>query len=349
MRNNVVRFVLLVIAIAFAGCSGSAGQSLAPIGVQSNRSHAEAQLFSFLHRMKRAPSRRDRRASWMAPAAKSQTLLYVSDGGADAVLIYSYHAGKVVGKLTHLQDPAGVCSDPTGNVWVVNSASLTILQYAHGATKSKATLDDSGSANPLGCSVDPRTGNLAVTNLGTASGGGNLAIYTSAQGSATTYTDPDLMYVYFCGYDLSGNLFVDGLDGTYHFVLAELPSGGATLQTISLGGNVGFPGGVAWDGKYVAIGDQYYQSKHAAAIFQYSVSGSAGTLEGKTVLSGTCDALQFAIPKDGGKRDQQRNTVVVPDACSNSAAFYDYPAGGSPGITFSGFQYPVAAAVSFPK
>ncbi|MGA7201282.1 MAG: hypothetical protein WBX26_05585 [Candidatus Cybelea sp.] len=339
-----MRFVLLAIAITFAGCSVPAGQSPAPF-VQSSRSQAQAQLFSFLHRMKRAPSRRDRRASWMAPAAKSQTLLYVSDGGADEVLIYSYHAGKMVGKLTHLQDPAGVCSDPTGNVWVVNSASLTILQYAHGATKSKATLDDSGSANPLGCSVDPRTGDLAVTNLGTASGGGNLAIYTAAQGSATTYTDPDLMYVYFCGYDDRGNLFVDGLDGTYQFVLAELPSGGETLQTIGLSGSVGFPGGVAWDGKYIAIGDQYYQNKHTAAIFQYSVSGSAGTLVGTTVLSATCDALQFAIPKDG----QQRTTVVVPDACLNSAAFYDYPAGGSPSITFSGFEYPVAAAVSFPK
>ena len=336
-------------ALALVGCSVPAGPTAVPNFAQSSPTQARALLFSFLNRMKRTPIGGAGHGSWMAPEAKAKNLLYLSDGGADEVLTYSYPAGKKVGTITNLQDPAGVCSDPKGDVWVVNSASFKITQYAHGGTKPQATLSDSGSENPLGCSVDPTTGNLAVTNLGTASGGGNLSIYAGAKGSAKKYTDSDLMYFYFCGYDDQENLFVDGLDKTYHFVLAELPSAGATLQTISLSANVGFPGGIAWDGAYVAIGDQYYQTQHKAAIFQYSISGSAGTLEGTTTLPDSCDALQFAISSGGSKKEQQGNTVIVPDACSNSAAFYDYPAGGGPSVTLSGFQYPVAAALSLVK
>jgi hypothetical protein len=328
--------VLGFAVLALAGCSVPTVQSVVPSVAQSSPSSGQTLLLSFLQRMNRTAIRRDRRPSWMAREAKAQNLLYVSDGGFDEVLIYSYPAGKMVGTLTNLQDPAGVCSDSAGDVWIVNSVSLKIAEYAHGAKKAKATLSDA-AANPLGCSVDPTTGNLAVTNLGMASGGGGLSIYTGAKGSPKKYTDSGLMYVYFCGYDNQGDLFVDGQDSAYHFVLDELPSGSGTLQTISLSGSIAFPGGVAWDGSYVVIGDQYYQSKHKAAIFQYTVAGSAGTLEGTTTLSDTCDALQFAI---------SGNTVVVPDACSNSAAFYDYPAGGSPSASLSGFQYPVAAAIS---
>jgi hypothetical protein len=283
----------------------------------------------------------------MAPEAQAQNLLYVSVGGADEVLVYSYPAGKKVGALTNLHDPAGTCSDAGGDVWIVNSASFDIVEYAHGGKKVKATLSDSGGANPLGCSVDPTTGNLAVTNLGAAGGGGNLSIYTGAKGSAKKYTDSDLTYVYFCGYDDQGNLFVDGLDNAFNFVLAELPGRGGKLQTVSLSSAVGFPGGVAWDGAYVAIGDQLYEGKHKSAVYQFSVTGSAATLEGTTPLIRSCDVLQFAISGEGSpKEDKQGNTAVAPDDCRNNAAFYHYPAGGSPTKTLSGLQYPVAVAIS---
>ncbi|MGA2759092.1 MAG: hypothetical protein ABSF08_02070 [Candidatus Cybelea sp.] len=320
-----------------AGCA----VPTAPAGPQSSipddRPSGQSLFLSFLHRMERQPIHPDRRASWMAPTLKKQNLLYLSDGGADEVRIYTYPGGKKAGALTKLQDPAGLCSDAAGDVWVVDSASFTIAEYAHGGTKPEATLSDAGSENPLGCSVDPTTGDLAVANVGTASGGGSLSIYTGAKGTPKKFQDSDLTYFYFCGYDDEGNLFVDGLNNSYGFVLAELPNGSGKLQTINLNGAVAFPGGVQWDGSYVAIGDQYYQGKHTSAIYQVSVSGSAGTVQGTTTLTDTCDVLQFAIAS---------NTVVAPDDCSTSARYYGYPAGGSPTKTVSGLTYPVAAAVS---
>ncbi|HLY01241.1 MAG TPA: hypothetical protein VKR56_01950, partial [Candidatus Cybelea sp.] len=270
-----------------------------------------------------------------------------SDSGANEVLTYSYSGGNLVGKLTHLKNPTGVCSDAHGNVWVVNAESFKIVEYAHGGKKAKATLTDSGTINPFGCSVDPTTGNLAVANLGNDKVGGSLVVYAGAQGSGKSYTASSLTHAYFCGYDDSGNLFVDGLDSNSEFVFLELPSGGSTLQTVSLGGTVNFPGGIAWDGEYLAIGDQEYSGKHSSAIDQVTISGSAGTIEGTTPLTGSCDALQFAISSGGSPRkDGQGNTAIVPDACLNNAAFYDYPAGGSPTNTITGLTYPVAAAVS---
>jgi hypothetical protein len=339
LRGRRCALVFGAVIAVLAGCAVPSGQT-PQSSIQNNRSSAQSLFLAFLDRMKEAPTRPDRRASWMAPEAKKQRLLYLSDGGADEVLIYSYPAGKKVGALTQLRDPAGVCSDAAGDVWVVNSASFTIVEYAHGATKSEATLSDAGASNPLGCSVDPTTGNLAVTNLGASTGGGDLAIYTGAKGSAKKYQDSDLTYPYFCGYDDQGNLFVDGLNSSYGFVFAELPSGSGKLQTIGLNGTVDFPGGVQWDGSYVAIGDQYYQGKHTSAIDQVSVSGSAGTVEGTTTLTSSCNVLQFAIAG---------STVVAPDVCSSDARYYHYPAGGSSTKTLTGLTYPVAAAVSLPQ
>jgi hypothetical protein len=337
LHRRLCAFALGASVTLLAGCAVPSAQVGPQSSLQNSRPGAQALFLAFLHRMERAPIHRDRRASWMAPESKNQNLLYLSDGGAGEVRVYSYPAGKKAGALTRVQDPAGVCSDAAGDVWVVNSASFTIAEYAHGATKSEATLSDAGSANPLGCSVDPTTGNLAVTNLGTAGAGGNLSIYTGAKGSAHKFQNSDLMYFYFCAYDDQGNLFVDGLSSSYGFVLAELPSGSGKLQTISLNGTIDFPGGVAWDGSYVAVGDQSYQGMHTSAIYQVSVSGSAGTIEGTTTLTDTCDVLQFAI---------QTETVVAPDDCFSSAGYYAYPAGGSPTKTVSGLTYPVAAAFS---
>jgi hypothetical protein len=337
LPRRLCAFAFGASATLLAGCAVPSAQIGPQSSIKNSRPGAQALLLAFLHRMERAPIHHDRRVSWMTPEAKKQSLLYLSDGGADEVRVYSYPGGKRAGALTQVQDPAGVCSDAAGDVWVVNSASFTIAEYAHGATKSEATLSDVGAGNPLGCSVDPTTGNLAVTNLGSAGIGGNLSIYTGAKGSAKKFQDSDLTYFYFCAYDDGGNLFVDGLNSSYGFVLAELPAGSGKLQAISLNGTIDFPGGVAWDGSYVAVGDQYYQGEHTSAIYQLSVSGSAGTVEGTTTLTGTCDVLQFAIAT---------KTVVAPDDCSSSAGYYNYPAGGSPTKTVSGLTYPVAATVS---
>ncbi|HEY1884054.1 MAG TPA: hypothetical protein VGG51_13545 [Candidatus Cybelea sp.] len=258
-------------------------------------------------------------------------LLYVTDGGNGNVLMYGYPTLKPLGAISNTGDTQGVCSDPQGNVWVVPSVFPKITEYPHGLVKPKATLSDAGAEYPLACSVDPTTGNLAMTNLGSPSGGGNVFIWTGAKGTANKIADSAMSYVYFCGYDSSGNLWVDGLDSMYDFVFAELPAGVQNFQTIALAG-VAFPGGIEWDGTDIAVGDQ-----QSSTIDQISVSGSTATITGTTPLNGSCDVDQFAILS--GK-------VFAPDVCAGDGNLYPYPAGGASLKTVDNLQYPVAAAIS---
>ncbi|HZV77771.1 MAG TPA: hypothetical protein VFF63_08455 [Candidatus Babeliales bacterium] len=293
-------------------------------------------FFAFM-RSEAASRAHDRAKSWMESNAAKQSLLYVSNGGGDDVGVYRLPGGKAVGELTGFNAPTGTCSDQSGDVWVVDSGVSEVVEYAHGGKKPEAKLADSGALNLMGCAVDPTTGNLAVADLGGPSGGGNVVIYVGAKGSPTEYTASQLQFAYFCAYDDKGNLFIDGLNGSGQFLFFELPSGSTTLEAITLDQSVNFPGGVAWDGRYVAVGDQSYGGEHKSAIYRFSISGSSGTLEGTTVLTGSCDVLDFAVGS---------TAVAAPDACQNTVSFYDYPAGGSPTKTLTGFQYPVSVAVS---
>src|SRR6202042_651602 len=113
--------------------------------------------------------------SWMKPGTSGGDLVYISSY-ANAVYVYSYPAGPLVGTLTGFNNPIGLCSDAKGNVWVTNASGGNIVEYAHGGTSPIATLQDSGQT-PEDCAVDPTTGNLAVADLYS-----NAAIYTNDQG-----------------------------------------------------------------------------------------------------------------------------------------------------------------------
>ena len=275
--------------------------------------------------------------SWMERDSTSQDLLYVTNGGAGAVRVFAYPSGKPAGTLTGLADPAGVCADAAGDVWIVESANSTLVQYAHGGKTQQATLQVSGAQNLLGCAVDPAGGDLAVADLGGPGGGGGVWIYSGAKGAPQNYKVSSMKAVDFCGYDDAGNLFVDGLDANAAFVFAELPKGSSAFRSIPLHRSVGFPGGVQWDGEHVAVGDRYYKGRHAAAIYRVTVTGSNGSVKGTTLLDGNCDALGFVV---------NGSSVVVPDPCQNDVRFYHYPAGGGSTKKILGFQYPAAAAIS---
>jgi hypothetical protein len=303
---------------------------------------AQAPFRHFPFGLARAEPDRHGSPSWVSPGATAQNLLYVSDGGANAVDVYSYPAGGKVGKLTNLNSPAGLCIGSAGALWVVVTGSSEIVEYAHASTKPEATLTNHGASYLLGCAVDPTTGNLAVTDYGPPAGGGRVWVYAGAKGTPKGYTDSNLLFAYFCGYDSNGNLFIDGEDNSREFKLLELPSGSSNLENITLNQSVGFPGGVQWDGKYVAVGDQAYENQEKSAIYQVSISGSAGTVEGTTPLSGSCQVLQFDVAIIGTSSSK----VIGPDSCKNAAKFYKYPSGGSPTKTLTGFRYPVGAAMS---
>ncbi|HEY2474430.1 MAG TPA: hypothetical protein VGI19_06465, partial [Candidatus Cybelea sp.] len=269
----------------------------------------------------------------MASGAHKKTdLLYVSNEGNDVVYVYSWPRTKLVGTLTGFVETAGECVDNAGDVWIVNEGESDILEYAHGGTSPIATLSDPENF-PVDCSIDPTTGNLAVTNIeNTRQGQGSVAIYRHAKGTPALYTDSGIYEYYFCGYDDKGNLYFDGKPsegGGFQF--AELPHGSKTFTNITLNQSIGFPGGVRWDGAHVAVGDQ-----DAAVIYQFAISGSNGTEVGTTPLTGSNDVVGFWI---------ERPKVIGPNAGSADVMIWKYPAGGTAIKTLYGQDTPVGATV----
>lgn len=271
------------------------------------------------------------------PTTSRSTTIYVSDGGTNDVTLLRYPGYAKIAKIKKLADPAGVCADSSGNVWIVNSKSSKVVEYAHNGKKRIGLLADSAAGLPFACSVDPTTGNLAVTSMNGTSGAGVL-VYSGAQGTPTVYTSTNLAVAYYCAYDASGDLFIDGLNSNYAFSLVELPAGGTQLEPVSLGGTITFPGGIAWDGQYLAIGDEAYNGGHSSVIDDVTVTGTSATIVATIPLSKSCEITQFALIAG--------SVVAAPDACRNDLLIYAYPAGGQPERALPHFQYPIAAAVS---
>jgi hypothetical protein len=273
----------------------------------------------------------NRERSWMSPEAKRTDLVYLSEYNGSDVYVYSYPKGKLVGTLTGFAYPYGLCSDKAGNVFIPNQNDSNIFEYAHGGTSPIATLSDP-YGYPLGCAVDPTSGDLAITNYPNYSNGGNIAIYPGASGTPTDYSTGYYPYEpYFCDYDDMGNLFVDGYTPSSQFSFGELAKGSQTFTTISLPQSFDGPGGVQWDGKRLAIASRY-----GGAIYQFKFKGSTPKEVGSTTLEGGNGTInQFAIDKD---------KVVGPDW--NIVGVWPYPAGGNPTTIFNSYVFVMGTTIS---
>ena len=150
MKIAVPRQALLVAAYSvLAGCGGGmAGSRLDPSPPLTQRVMED---------------RSNRSSSWMATGTANETLLYISDIGAETVDVFTYPKGAMVGALTGFEEPNGECVDAKGNVWIADTYALEIVEYAHGGTKPIAKLSDANY--PVSCSIDPTTNDLAATNL----------------------------------------------------------------------------------------------------------------------------------------------------------------------------------------
>jgi hypothetical protein len=278
------------------------------------------------------------RGSWMTPQAKKRSLIYVSSVLTNDVYAYSYSTHQLMGTLTGFETPYGLCTDKSGDVWIANDGASQMVEYAHGGTSSIATLGDP-SDYPEGCAVDPVTGNLAVTNFSSTTGGGNVVIYAGAQGSPQAYSDPSIVNYRFCGYDAKGDLFVDGVNGGSAFVLAELPKGGNTFKNIAISQSIEWPGAVQWDGKDVAIGD-------TDTVTVYRVNPTSGKVLGSTKLDGANYVDQFWISGSVSTRKKaEKARMLAPSQDGGTLALYKYPAGGSAVWSIS-VQEPFGVTVS---
>jgi hypothetical protein len=271
--------------------------------------------------------------SWMAPLTSSQDLLYVT-GACGGICVFSYPGGTLVGELADSNAPLGECVDKSGDVFVVDyggeSGTAGIVEYAHGGTNPIATLSDPGYY-PQACSIDPTTGNLAVTNeSGKYGDTGIVAIYVDAKGDATDYVDPKIYYIAFCGYDDKGNLFVDGQhDHQGTFALGELPKGSGNFKSIRIPQAPSSPLNLQWAGKYIALADS------SSVIYNVTVKDSRGTVVGTTLLNGPGSGIEGQFWIQGG-------TIVAPYATRSSPYEVDlwkYPTGGRIRKSISGSEF----------
>jgi hypothetical protein len=257
----------------------------------------------------------DRGKSWMLPEAKAENLLYVADYGVGVIVdSYSPSGIRYVGLLSSPQQAEGECVDKAQNIFVT-AGPYGIFECAHGGTNPIAILG-APDVEPLNCSIDPTTGDLAIVGYPYVGGSYGVAIYKKARGRPIFYADSGFGD-YECGYDDKGSLFIAGYVFSGHLDFAELPKGGSTFKNIALNQSFRAAGGIQWDGKHLAVGDLY-----AGFIYQFDIRGKRGTEVGSTPLNGSGTVWQFFISGNG---------VIVPSTFqdySGSVNVYAYPAGG---------------------
>ncbi len=271
-------------------------------------------------------------------------LLYVSNAAGN-VTIYRYRHGVFLRQLTGFRAPKGECVDAVGDVFITDSRSANIREYAHGGTKPIQVLSDRGY-EPYGCSVDPRTGNLAIANRSTTKRQyGGIAIYAHAKGSGKFYGPiSDLPYPVALGYDGDGNLFIASViaeGSSYEYAsFALLPHGsqtfiGVDLAYIDYGSPFEGVSSVQWDGQYWAIADN-------GLIVRYSITASGSpTFEGTINLYGARNVgNQFWIT------NFPSGSEIVGALSSNAVDYWSYPSGSSIGSIGAYLNLPYGVAVS---
>ncbi|HLY01427.1 MAG TPA: hypothetical protein VKR56_02915 [Candidatus Cybelea sp.] len=279
----------------------------------------------------------DRNGSSMSPAATtSKALLYVGDWSTNDVYVYDYKSGASVGTLTGDDEPYGMCVDAKGDIYVANFGSGTLVEYAHGGSSPIQTYSPGGE--PIGCAVDAR-GDVAATSFDP----GEVTVYPKGNpNKGRTYSNPDCGYSWSFGYDDKDNLLGVG-EGTTIVFCAILAN---SKKMITLQGTGfpqdDFPGGVTWDGKYFAIGDQEMGGTYQTGVLRATLKGKTLTYEGETTFSDDCysDYVDDVNPFIVGKKntpvnDKQGNVMVGPnlwcvDAGTGKVDYWHYPAGGLP-------------------
>jgi hypothetical protein len=279
-------FSFCIVAAMLAGCGGSQPPIAAPGAMP--QMHAIAQH---------------------AGRGTSGDLVYLAIYEYPEVFVYSYPDGKQIGTLTGFKNTVAVCSDSSGDVWVIDSDSRsrsTLLKYAHGGSEPIASLrlDERADA----CSVDPSTGNLAAATLK----------WKKGQGSPTLFsTSAFFKKVQTVAYDGMGNLymrsFASGESGAW------LPKGGASVTKFYIT-KLGFYG---WDGRYFVIGPA---DGGTGPLTRYKLHNGNGEAVGKVSVK-LC-APGYAPPSFSIAGSELALSCGVDE--TNSLNYYTYPKGGKP-------------------
>ena len=330
MKFSLLTYALICTASAvlMAGCSSGSSSLGAPLGVTPSAFYSPRTI-SINGLLITAAHPNLRMRSHVGPVTpdkhheKKGLYQYVSDFYNSALVEFDYPKGdSSIGEISGVaDDPQGECGDALygaakRDFWVVSSGADEIEEFTVGGTGPIKILSES-TGEAAGCAMDPSSGNLAVTLLGT----GAVVIFTDASGTGTVVAD-GMASTYFDGYDNKGDLFVDGITESDTYGVVEMASGSSSFSPVTLSNTIQFPGGIQWDGKYVTLNDQ-----EGHAIYGYTCSGMRCTLERTVSLSGSGDCAGTWI----GKGD-----VFCADAGNEAVEVWKYPAGGSPIASLTG-------------
>jgi hypothetical protein len=337
-----------------SACSGGMQSQVAPstgtsAAVTSN-ALSKGGLSPFAFRGLRPAAAPNHRPSWMSPEAKKKgnALLYVSNIGTSDVTVYTYQKnGQTValsGTLTGFTEPGAPCADKSGNVYIPDYGAAQIFEYAHGATTPTQVLSDT-TGNPTSCSVDPSTGNLAVANFAPASPNGNVAVYPQAAGTPTLIEASNVTHPAFVGYTPTGSLYVDGVDSSDAFQMANMPSLGNSFSAVAISGaTIYSPGAIQWGGSFLLVGDQTYQNQPTSAVYQLCLcSPTALKFQGVAPILGSTDVIGF------WKRGATVNArIIAPDFgnAANGVIVYDPSAEKAAANVTDSVSQPVGVAIS---
>lgn len=286
-----------------------------------------------LGRMARSSSRQVPQRQALLYLMTDANFAYVADYPNGA----SLHRVSVGTNLTG----TGICSDKSGHVFMTGynrgtSVKGYVFEFAHGGASPIATLNTSEA--PSGCSVDPITGNLAVT--GTYDGnceGGTVEIYAGSTGTQTTYDVSGFVCLTGAAYDDQGNLFVGGGTGLsgLPYAIAELPHGSSEFTSIALNeqitcarGNCDVP--LQWDGSHLVITKPTADHK-SPIVYRVQVSGSVGTVVGTTTFQGNFGSVS-------GTGAWVQGDKMILTYRRDNVALWAYPAGGKVLKVLKGFK-----------
>lgn len=318
MKKWTVTATLAVASAGFALSACSGGMDQSGIGAFSGAEVTPPQV-----------RHRARARSWMSPTARAHSLLYVSDSERATVNVYAKYLSKkpvLAGQLTNFIYPSGECTDRAGNVYIADFYGVDIVEYPHASTTPIRTIRLQGF--PIGCSVDPITGNLAVVIWEGAQGynsPGGVFIFPAGSGTPALYT-ADAFQMFPPAYDDSGDLFLLGYNPTVQ--LLELPRGGTAFDELLLGSTqIWTPGAVSWDGKYINAVDQQYHGGDTTAIYRIAVEGGEGKTVHTTFLTDTCNRYGAFVFQPS----IVDATIIGPNhSCSYRFDYWDAKTGGNP-------------------
>lgn len=296
-----------VAAALLAGCGGAASSLAVPAG--------------------NVPANAARNTS-------SAAYIYATDfdTASHAVLVVlTYPGGTRVGQ-TDVNKAMGECVDSAGHVFVTGGSADQIYEYADGGLTPIATLKDPNGA-AYACSVDPKTGNLAVAN-GNYDDPSGVEIYKQAKGkpSFTAASGYSLMN---CAYDPAGNLYVTASWGNLssrETGLLVLPAGGKKFElmntNVKLNSEPWWWPSVQWVGNRLVVSAQVLNSSKDVKLVLYQL-----TVKEKNATSE--HATQLINRRGGGPVGQvwvQGNRVMTYTYhhVTGHIAFWAYPKGGLP-------------------